>query len=176
MYLVFLAAQAVIMLFMLRSMMQSSGADYYNPATQAVIKLTEPIIKLLPKTKLQFGSFNIAGFVLALLFTAVFWTIFCLFFLISWKECVTLALIMYIKSFGYLIMFLLFAQALLSWLPSTRGWSYYFSQITSFITAPVQKIIPPIGMIDISLMIVLIALFALNRIFAKIFGIMWFFF
>ena len=73
-------------------------------------------------------------------------------------------------------MFLLFAQALLSWLPSTRGWSFYFSQITSFITAPVQRIIPPIGMIDISLMIVLIALFALNRLFANIFGIMWFFF
>ncbi len=176
MYLIFLAAQAIIMLFMLRSMMQSSGADYYNPATQAVIKLTDPVLKLLPKSKLQFGSFNIAGFVLALLFTAIFWAIFCLFFLISWKECVTLAIIMYIKSFGYLVMFLLFAQALLSWLPSTRGWSFYFSQITSFITAPVQRIIPPIGMIDISLMIVLIALFALNRLFANIFGIMWFFF
>jgi YggT family protein len=48
-----------------------------------------------------------------------------------------------------------------------------FGQLTYPIVAPVQKIIPPIGMIDISLMIVMIAIFALNRLAYSIFGLYW---
>ena len=74
------------------------------------------------------------------------------------------ALLMLLKTTGYLIIFLLLAQALTSWLPATRGWSFLFAQINAPIVAPVQRIIPPIGMIDISLMIVLIAIYALNSL------------
>ena len=80
-----------------------------------------------------------------------------------------------VKTFGYLIIILLLAQALTSWLPSTRQWSIFFSQITYPIVAPVQKIIPPIGMIDISLMIVMLGLFALDSLFARLIPIWRFF-
>ena len=84
------------------------------------------------------------------------------------------SIILTVKSFGYLLIFLLLAQALTSWLPNTRYLSMTFAQITYPIVSPVQKLIPPIGMIDLSLMIVMIALFALNSMFGKIFGILWY--
>lgn len=173
MYFLFLAVQALVMLFQLRSLLQSSSADYYHPLTQAVIKLTDPIIKRLPRRGLHIGSFYLSGLIVALFicmatFGALFFS-----FKMSVQEMVILTLVMFIKSFGYLVICLLFAQALSSWLPSTRAFSFYVGQITAIITAPVQKIIPPIGMIDISLMVVLIAIFALNRLFFGIFGIYW---
>ena len=51
--------------------------------------------------------------------------------------------------------------------------SYLCAQITSPLVAPIQKIIPPIGMIDISLMLIMIALFALNGLMARMLGALW---
>ncbi|MDD6317770.1 MAG: YggT family protein, partial [Succinatimonas hippei] len=84
-----------------------------------------------------------------------------------------LAFFMFIKSFGYLFLALLLVEAITSWLPSTRSVSYLCAQITSPLVGPIQKIIPPIGMIDISLMLIMIALFALNTLMVKLFGPLW---
>ena len=72
-----------------------------------------------------------------------------------------------------LIFFLLIVQALTSWLHSTRSISILMYQITYPIVAPVQKVIPPIGMIDISLMIIIFVLYAVNGLCYKLFGVYW---
>ena len=168
-------AEAVIILFELRSLMQSSGIDYYHPATQTVVKLTEPVMKLLPFRNKSIKGFYYAGILVAFVLAVMFW--FAFFVIYAGKPdipaVILLAVLMTVKSFGYLILFLLLAQALCSWLPATRGYSFMFGQLTYPIVAPVQKIIPPIGMIDISLMIVMIAIFALNRLAYSIFGLYW---
>ena len=170
----FLAIQAVIMIFQLRSLLQSSNVDYYHPMTQSIIKLTDKSLKILPKRNIYLGPISMDGFIFSLVFCALSWIVLFFIFGFSMRDMVMLGLTMYIKSLGYLIIALLLAQALTSWLPSTRALSFYFGQITAIITAPVQKIIPPIGMIDISLMVVLIAIFTLNRLCASIFGLYWF--
>ena len=172
---IIMLAEAFVILFELRALMQSSNIDYYHPVTQAVVKLTEPVIKFLPFRNYNIKGFYLCGiavaFVIALAFSAVFFTYFGHMF----APCLilTFALCMTLKSFGYLILFLLLAQALTSWLPSTRQWSYMCGLLTYPIVRPVQKIIPPIGMIDISLMIVMLAIFALNSLFLRIFGAVW---
>ena len=45
---ILMIVQAVMMLFMLRALMQSANSFYYHPFTQAVIKLTDPVLNLLP--------------------------------------------------------------------------------------------------------------------------------
>ncbi len=168
-------AEAVIILFELRSLMQSSGIDYYHPATQLVVKLTEPVMKLLPFRNKNIKGFYYAGFIVAFVLSLMFWFGFVAKFgeTLNITAIIMFAALMTIKSFGYLLLFLLLAQALCSWLPATRGYSFMFGQLTYPIVAPVQKIIPPIGMIDISLMIVMIAIFALNRLAYSIFGLYW---
>ena len=160
-----LVGSAVIMLFELRSLMQSSAADYYHPFTQAVTKLTNPVVNVPLWRNIRLGSFFMHGFVVAALLALGLWVVITLFFLNMPLLYIPIAaLLMLLKTTGYLIIFLLLAQALTSWLQATRAWSFLFAQINAPIVAPVQRIIPPIGMIDISLMIVLIAIYALNSL------------
>ncbi|MGN0902189.1 MAG: YggT family protein [Succinivibrio sp.] len=176
MQLVIMLIEAFVILFELRALMQSSSADYYHPVTQAVIKLTEPVVKLLPfKNASVLGIYYcgfVVGFVIAQICVIALFK-FSLGAMVPMWLCLLLGTLMTIKCFGYLLLVLLIAQALCSWLPNTRAWSMYFSQITYPITAPVQKIIPPIGMIDISLMIVMLVIFAIDRLFYALVGPIW---
>ena len=166
---------AVVMLFELRALIQSSSIDYYHPFTQAVVKLTEPLLGRLPIRNIHIKGFYYCGFIVAFVIAVVFFTVLvCLSSSIDVVLIALASIIMTVKSFGYLLIFLLLAQALTSWLPNTRYLSMTFAQITYPVVAPVQKLIPPIGMIDLSLMIVMIALFALNTLFGNIFGALWY--
>ena len=167
-------ATAVVMLFELRALMQSSSVDYYHPFTQAVVKLTEPLLGRLPIRNIHFKGFYYCGFIVSFVIAVVFFTVLVSLSSFDILLIALFSIILTIKSFGYLLIFLLLAQALTSWLPNTRYLSMTFAQITYPIVSPVQKLIPPIGMIDLSLMIVMIALFALNTMFGKLFGILWY--
>ena len=173
--LIILVAQALIMLFELRALVQSSSVSYYHPLAQAVARLTDPVIKFMPFRQKHIRGFFYAGFIVALLIALLFWLLFALY-LGSGNLLATvplLGVLMTVKTFGYMLIILLLVQALTSWLPATRNISQLCYELTYPIVSPVQKIIPPIGMIDISLMVVLIIIYALNFVFFKIFGTIW---
>jgi YggT family protein len=51
----------------------------------------------------------------------------------------------------------LLVYALLSWVPSIRGrWTQYVAMLVEPVLTPVRRIIPPIGGLDVSFIIVLI--------------------
>lgn len=156
---------ALVMLFELRILMQLSQADFYSPLTQTVLKLTNPVLNLPGLQSLQVRGFNLGGLLVA-------WAIAFGFWLIMLQGHVGIAFLLsvfvVIKCCGYLIIGLMIAQALTSWLPATQRWSMLFGQLTSPIVNPVRRIVPPIGMIDISLMIVLFLLWGLNAVFTKL--------
>lgn len=159
---------AVVMLFQLRSMLQNSNAEYYHPFSQAVIKLTNPVVQRPPLRNLRLGSFNVAGFAVALALAVLFWPLMFIFLPMPMSFLVFGGLFLFVKSLGFLIIMLLIAQALCSWIPALHPWSQVFGEATSMITYPVRRIIPPIGMIDISLMVVMLAIFALDALITNI--------
>ncbi len=174
MNIIILVAEALVMLFILRALLQSSSADFYHPITQSVLKLTNFAVNLPALKNVRVGSLYLAGIIVAFIISLVFWlTLGSFIFKVPIKIAILLSFLMFIKSFGYLIVALLIVQALCSWLESTRAFSYYLSQITYIFVAPLQRIIPPIGMIDISLMIFLLVIFFLNNLMAKMFGLLW---
>ena len=167
--LIVMVIEALVMLFQLRALMQSSSVDFYHPVTQVVFKLTQPVIRLIPIKNANIKGFYYCGMIVSFVIALICVSILVVTILQFDSRLVLLfTTIITVKTFGYLIIILLLAQALTSWLPSTRQWSIFFSQITYPIVAPVQKIIPPIGMIDISLMIVMLGLFALDSLFARL--------
>lgn len=160
---------AVVMLFQFRALLQSSSANYYHPMVQAVTKLTNPLVNIPVWRRARLGSFFIAGFIVALIIAVAVWVLSALFLIkLSMFYALMAGIILFVKSFGYLIVALLLVQALCSWLPATREFSYTLSQTTEPVTGPIQRLIPPIGMIDISLMIVLLLIYALNSLMYKI--------
>ncbi|MDP9017518.1 MAG: YggT family protein [Candidatus Eremiobacteraeota bacterium] len=49
--------------------------------------------------------------------------------------------------------------AVISWIPSLRGrWTEYVAMLVEPVLAPVRRIIPPLGGLDISFIVVLLAL------------------
>ncbi|MSQ30807.1 MAG: YggT family protein [Dehalococcoidia bacterium] len=69
---------------------------------------------------------------------------------------------------GYLIQFIgfaIFARSLLSWFPIDRNGPVVQAlvAITDPVLDPLRRVIPPIGMIDISPMIAMIVLFIIAR-------------
>lgn len=151
---------AVVMLFQLRTLLQSGNANYYHPLAQGVVKLTNPLVNIRWWNRLRLGSLHLAGFAVALVIALVVWLFVGFIFLqIPLVYSLLGGVFLFIKSLGYLIIGLLLAQALCSWLPATREWSFFFGQITTPVTAPVQRVVPPIGMIDISLMLILIGIY-----------------
>lgn len=162
MSLILYVVTAVVMLFQLRSLMQSSSADFYNPVTQVVYKMTSPVVNMPGLRTMRMGSFFIGGILVSVIIGYVFWLVMSFVFRMPFSFLLLGGLFLAVKTFGYLLIILLLAQALTSWLPATQRWSYFFGQITSPVVSPVQKVIPPIGMIDISLMIILLGLYFLN--------------
>ncbi len=71
--------------------------------------------------------------------------------------------------FGYLVQFLafaIFARAILSWFPIDRDGPVVqaINAITDPVLDPLRKVIPPIGMIDITPMVAMITLFIVASI------------
>jgi YggT family protein len=58
-----------------------------------------------------------------------------------------------------LFWFAMLAYALVSWVPSIRGrWSDYLARIVEPVLSPVRRIIPPLGGLDLSFLIVILLL------------------
>lgn len=174
--LLILIAEIVIGIFELRALLQSSSAPYYHPLVQFVAKVTDPLVRIMPFRQKHLGGFFFAGVLVAFLIALVFWGVVVFMWFGGMGNLALipfLALLMTAKTFGYLLIILLLVQALTSWLPSTRSISALCYEITYPIVAPVQKVIPTIGVIDISLMVVLFVLYGLNILGYKFFGGYW---
>lgn len=58
-----------------------------------------------------------------------------------------------------LYVFIMLAYALVSWVPSLRGkWTDYVAMLVEPVLTPVRRIIPPLGGLDISFLIVILAI------------------
>jgi YggT family protein len=56
-----------------------------------------------------------------------------------------------------LFWFAMIAYALVSWVPSIRGrWSDYVARIVEPVLSPVRRVIPPLGGLDLSFLIVIL--------------------
>lgn len=170
-------AEAIVILFLLRFLIDLSNNYSYHPITNSVRSFTNFVYNIPIINTIKIKSVNLAPILVSLIISVVFWVGFLLLAPIGMGNQIIFGILegclMTVKCFGYLLVTLMLIQALCSWLPSTREISYYTASLTQPIIGPVQKIIPPIGMIDISLMIVLLAIYALDSLFRNIFTLFW---
>jgi YggT family protein len=70
------------------------------------------------------------------------------------------------KLFGFYIVLMLL-YAVVSWVPSLRGrWSDYVAMAVEPVLVPVRRIIPPMGGLDLSFIVVIIVLQLVMRLVA----------
>lgn len=153
-----------LFLLMLRFLLQASRADYYNPLSQSVVKITQPLVGLFqgflgPVA----GRFDLAtlaaGFVLKVV------SIIAIFMVIGvGMPPLPGLLIAGVAALANAILkiyfFAMIVMIILSWVApnASHPGALLVMQLVEPIMAPVRKVIPPLGMIDLSPIVVFIAI------------------
>lgn len=150
-----------LMVAILRVWLQLSRADFYNPVSQFVVKATNPILVPIRKVIPGFAGIDWAGVLLILLVGFAKISILQLMFANGFPAAdIALAtLISVIKEVFQLVFWVMIIRAILSWI--SQGYNpieALLHQLTEPLLAPVRKIIPPIGGLDLSMIVFLVAL------------------
>lgn len=163
-----------LMVVILRLWLQMVQADFYNPLSQFVVKATHPIVGPLRRIIPSIGRFDTATFVLALLVAgAKIFTLALMFGgAINPLSLVIVAFFDVIKETLSLMFWVLLLRAILSWV--SQGQSpidYVLHQLTEPFLAPIRRVIPPLGGLDLSVLIAIIALQFLQLLIQDTFGL-----
>ncbi|WP_280539634.1 YggT family protein [Chromohalobacter sp. 11-W] len=152
-----------LFVLMLRFLLQFSRADYYNPVSQAVIKATRPVVAPLQRIFRPRGRFDPASLVAGLLIKGI--TIFVLLKLAGIgmppiQGVLVAALAGVLSAILDIYFFALIIMIILSWVApqASHPGAILVQQLVEPIMAPVRKVIPPLGMIDLSPIVVFIAI------------------
>lgn len=149
-------------ILMLRFLLQQVGADFYNPISQFIVKLTSPIV--LPARKLipGFRGLDLATLLLVLLLIVIKVIALTSFrglplniisvFIVSVQELILLLINVF--------MFAIFVQAILSWVNPDpyHPVAGLLRSLTAPVLRPFQQIIKPVSGFDLSPLVALIAL------------------
>ncbi len=152
-----------LLMVLLRLLLQISRADFYNPISQAVVKVTDPPLKPLRRVIPSISGIDIASIVLALLvqFAAIY--LICLINGIAPVNPVN-ALVWGIVGAIYYVaniyFFTLLVSIIVSWVApgSFHPIVLLINQLVEPIMTPFRKLIPPIGGLDISPLFAFIAI------------------
>lgn len=150
-----------LLVVVLRFLLQVARADFYNQLSQFIVKATNPL--LLPLRRVIPGLFGIDLACLVLALGVQFVTVFLGMLLVGLvNPLVTLlwSVLGIASMVTYIYFVCLIAMAILSWVaPYTRHPAAVLAvQLVRPICAPVQRLIPVIGGIDISPMFVFLFL------------------
>lgn len=159
--------QTVLTLFclaaLLRFIVQAVRADFYNPLCQAIVKVTDPVLKPIRLALPTMGGLDLAALLVALALQVAL-----LMLIYSGMPALT-ALV--VAPFRLLMLVLdvyfwsLLIVVILSWVaPMTRHpGALLLHQITEPILRPVRRLIPPAGGLDFSILLVFILLMVVRE-------------
>ncbi|HET8551191.1 MAG TPA: YggT family protein [Gammaproteobacteria bacterium] len=152
-----------VLCFMLRFLLQLVRADFYNPLSQALVKITNPVLK--PFRRVIPGYFGVDVAALVIMFLLEVFKVVVIFgvlggYALSAGPVVLFSLralfVMAIEIYFWSILL----QAVLSWVNS-GSYNPFTSILYSLnepILRPARRILPPMGGIDFSPILVMIVL------------------
>ncbi|HKJ08925.1 MAG TPA: YggT family protein [Gammaproteobacteria bacterium] len=157
-----------ILAVMLRLLLASSRADFYNPVSQFLVRITNPLVIPLRRVIPPIGRLDTATVVLLLALQAL---AVILGFLIrdaalQWPVIILLSVAELVGLVFNIYIFAILIQAILSWVnPGTYNpvTSLLYS-LTEPVLGPVRRMIPPISGIDLSPLFALIGLQVLKML------------
>ncbi len=151
-----------ILVVMLRFLLQWSSADFYNPISQFIVKITHPPIRFLRRFIPSLGKIDTASLVFALTLQigADFSILAIKGLLVGPGALVIISLAQLISLLLNIFIFAVFARAILSWLDP--GNYNAASSVLYSLTEPVlnicRRLIPDLGGIDLSPLVALLGL------------------
>lgn len=167
------------LLFLMRFLLQAFRADFYNPISQAIVRITDPVLKPLRMVLPSYKNLDFAAFVAALVTKCVF--IYAasaiggsypgnIVQIIASGLLMTLLLLMRIFFWSILI------SIIASFIAPTNGHPLLLlvHQITEPLLAPARRLLPPMGGLDFSPIIVILLLGVIERLLPSMFASLFF--
>jgi len=160
-----------IMVVLLRVWLQLARADFYNPFSQFIVKATQPVIAPLRRFIPGFGGLDVATIIFACVvaIAKIFVLSLVLNFNISIAAMLISALAIVITTTFNLLFWILVIRAILSWVSKGQNpIEAVMIQLTEPLLSPVRRIIPAMGGLDLSMLVVLLGLQFLEKLFNDI--------
>lgn len=151
-----------ILAVVLRFLLQWTNADFYNPISQFLVKVTHPPLKLLRRFVPAVGRIDSSSLVLAIALQMIadFSILAIKGVMVSFPALMILSLSQLVALFINVFIFAIFARAILSWFDP--GNYNAASSILYCLTEPVlhicRKVVPDLGGIDLSPLVGLVLL------------------
>ena len=160
---------AYILVVMLRFLLQLVKADFYNPISQFIVKVTTPVLQPLRRLIPGFAGIDVASIVLMWALKSIELTLILLISgaagtnllsTLAWSIPELVALLLNVFLFAILI------QVILSWI-NPGGYNPAANLIhglTEPLLRPARNLIPPVSGLDLSPMLVMVALVLLKML------------
>ena len=153
----------VMLAILLRFLLQLVRADFYNPISQAISKVTNPLLVPLRRVIPGYGGVDVAALVLLVLAEMLATVLLGLLhgfglvpvlYILMWAPLGIVSLLLSFYLFAIIIIIVL------SWVApgNPSPVIYLLHQLTEPVLAPFRKIIPPLGGLDLSPMAATLAI------------------
>ena len=154
---------------LLRFLLQVAKADFYNPVSQAVIKITDPMIRILRTVIPGYKGIDVSSLVLAFVIEAVaICTLIILYGenisnigytnIVTWAFAGVLLIIVEIYYYAILASIIMSFVMMFSGSTNPHPLLLLVWQLTEPVMAPVRKMIPSMGGLDFSPIFIFIAI------------------
>ena len=164
-YLLRSAFDALLMILIVRFWLQWVKADFYNPLSQFIVKVSNPLVIPLRRIIPGLGGLDLATVLVAyIVATLKFVTLTALA-----GESLGLNLAFYIgvlvlvKQAGFLLFIIMIIMAVMSWV--VQGYNptlAIFHQLTEPFLNPIRRIIPNMGGLDLSMIVAFLIMNVIN--------------
>lgn len=169
-----------LLAILLRFLLQVARADFYNPVSQAVFRITDPMVKIFRSFIPGYKGIDFSSLILALVVEAMAICVLIILyggsipsvgFIVTWAFVGVLhfmIMIYYYAIIGSIIMsFVMMFSGNMSPHPILR----LIWQLTEPVMAPIRKIIPSMGGLDFSPIFIFISIGLIRNFIYQTFGV-----
>ena len=152
-----------IMVILMRFLLQLFRADFYNPLSQFIVKATNPVLKQMRKVIPGIAGIDVSSLVFAYLVSILKYCALYLLFvgmIPGVGRILILSLADLLNQSVELLFWMILIRSLMSWInPGMNNpIMAVIYQLTEPLMAPVRRIIPPMGGLDLSPLLLLLGL------------------
>ncbi|MDD5391574.1 MAG: YggT family protein [Thiothrix sp.] len=147
----------------IRFLLAWSRANFYNPLSQFLVKITNPLLVPLRRMIPPAGKVDTAAIVLALGLTVI--QVLLLVGLMG-KPVSLIGIVLYavfelLRTVIHIYIFALIVQAVMSWVGNSYGnpLADVLNSLTEPLLRPIRRVVPVIGMVDLAPMAALLLLY-----------------
>jgi len=157
------------MALILRVWMQAVQANYFSPVASAIRTVTDPVVLPVRKILPSIGRFDLAAIFLALVF------VWLRFFITStmngmsihWVPLLVFSVQYLFLSVLRLLFWILIIRAILSWFSQGQNpIEHVLYELTEPMLSPIRRLLPPMGGLDLSVLVLIILVQFLMIVFA----------